>query len=220
VILIAAFSLVLAGASQRPTYRVNWPALEAALSEYLSAPSSETAGKIAGLLPAGSDVDRSRQGFDVESSHRIFDRLTRLEPLVLEGRTDAITVSFALTEISDGHFAETLLEMLASSIDKNAGGFLRALRANRGRTFASCELAEDTPAEMYDDARAIRKTLESRLVAVQWVKDPDCATERSCVIDVLRKALRQMDESSNNRLKLSARGRSAADARLRTRAAA
>src|SRR2546425_10665594 len=140
---MAAFSLVLAGASQRPTYRVNWPALEAALSKYLSTPSSETAEKVAVLLPAGSDVDRSRQAFDVESSHRIFDHLPRLEPLILEGRTDAIAVSFALTEISDGHFSETLLDMLASSIEMNAGGFLRVLRANRGRTFALCELAED-----------------------------------------------------------------------------
>src|SRR5262245_59817689 len=169
---LAPISLVVLLMGATTEYRVDWTALERAVTQYVQGHDRSAAGEIERLLPAGS-VDRHVGVFNVAASGRIFQQLDALDRLVKHGEPEAVDVAFALTAMSDGHFTETLLSMIASSLDVDPIIFLGALRKNRARVFASCELAYDTGLDYVDDPKAELKVLERRLEAVQRVQRSD-----------------------------------------------
>jgi hypothetical protein len=193
VAIAAALAVLLLGATHE--YRVDWAALEHAVSRYFQEPGSSAAREIARLLPPGI-ADRHTGVFDVAASGRIFGQLEALDSLIKRGRPEAVDVAFALIAISDGVFTEELLTMIAGSLDVNPDMFLRALKSNRTRPLASCDIAFDTGLQYVDDPSGELRALERRLEKVQQVQDAALAQEKQCVIKSLHDTIIAIRENT------------------------
>jgi hypothetical protein len=186
IVLLAAFqSGVLS------EYKVDWPALERAYVAYIQHPSQTTADKVQRLLPPGS-ADRHVGVFNVDAAERIFAQLEPLEDLTKRAKPDAVDVALALISISDGHFTEELLTMIAGSIDADAAVFLKALKHNHDRPFATCELAIDTGLDYVDDPKAELVVLEQRINKVEGINKPELEEVKQCVLTSLRDRVNAM----------------------------
>jgi hypothetical protein len=183
--VVVSAVLLLAGPREYP---VDWPALEKAFAAYLHEPGVRTAKRFTRILPPGT-ADRRTATFDANSVNRLYARLDELDKLVGEGRHHALDVAFALFSVSDGHFTEELLAMIPSAIDADPAAFLGALKTNRSRPFATCELAGNVGLDYVDDRQGKLAVLERRLRRVEGVEDPDLKEPRDCVARYLRQVL-------------------------------
>lgn len=176
-----------------PEYRVDWPALERAYAAFLEQPGPATSQAIERLLPPGS-ADRHVGVFDVAAALRIFGQLDALEAMTKRGQPDAVQVALVLLSISDGHYTEELLTMIAGSIDAEPAVFLQTLKRNPDRPFATCELATDTGLDYVDDPKGELVVLEQRLKKVERIKRPELEAVKQCVLKSLRDTVDVMKE--------------------------
>jgi hypothetical protein len=127
-----------------------------------------------------------QRGEAAELDDHLYDQLPKLQPLVVSGRPDALTVGWALTAIADGGFLEDVYVALGEALDSNPRASLSAFAAARPNPApAACRFATMLAPSFGDDAAAQQSEINRRIVASSSVQVPALRKQRDCIVSAL-----------------------------------
>jgi hypothetical protein len=169
-------------------YDVAWSSLESAFQNFLENPNKENSEVINRLLPSGKLASHKIGSFNAEIAENILNRSGELEKLVKSRNVNALNVTFALSEISDGEYSEWLAVITSEAIIHHPREYLIGVK---GRWMSRAEPCIDSAVLHWEFEGDHISVLNDRYKAIHSVLDKDLDDVRVCVENALTKSAKE-----------------------------
>jgi hypothetical protein len=190
-------------AQQNKSQIIEWKKIREAFEAYSKSPTADNADKILIVLPKEFDNKTANLDLWGDTLNHIWEGVpyTALKNQILKGDKLAIRISFRTLIISDGAFAESMVDLIGKSIRPNPEGYLKEATGFIKYAPRMAFVVLDTvlpefyglPEENPKGFEEFKKEVQLRIWSLETVNRPDLIELRDKCISRLIREIRECE---------------------------